>query len=227
MKAFSIAIEGCDGAGKATQVELLVKMLKGKGYKVIQVSFPRYTETWAGKLLWEALKSDRRSNYDFLTASPQAASLLYAADRLESVPWLNQLAVENDVIVYDRAVASNLIHQGGKLATDDERREFANFIERTEYQNGFPRPDLTFFLSLPAEVSIARAKKRAEELGQNVAVGEDDENYLRNSHQSAVFYAQEDNWTVIDGVQDGRALSPEEIHGRILEEVIQKIPMRK
>ncbi len=210
--AFQIAIEGSDGAGKGTQTDMLIRGLEALGYKVARVSFPRYQATWAGKLCFEVLKSPRASGYDFLHSSPRAASLLYAADRLESVPWLTQLAEENDVIVYDRAVASNLIHQGGKLATDEERREFGKFIEQTEYQNGFPRPDMTIFLSLPFEISMARAKKRAASLGEKADVVEVDDNYMRQSHHSGIFYAREYGWTIIDGIEGDKELSPDEVH---------------
>jgi len=56
MKAFQIALEGPDGAGKETQTNLLVQRLESEGYRVALVSFPRYKDTWAGKLLYEALK---------------------------------------------------------------------------------------------------------------------------------------------------------------------------
>lgn len=210
--AFQIAIEGSDGAGKGTQTDMLIRGLEALGYKVARVSFPRYQATWAGKLCFEVLKSSRASGYDFLHSSPRAASLLYAADCLESVPWLTQLAEENDVIVYDRAVASNLIHQGGKLATDAERREFGQFIEQIEYQNGFPRPDMTIFLSLPFEISMARAKKRATSLGEKADVVEVDDNYMRQSHRSGMFYAREYGWTIVDGIEGDQELSPDEVH---------------
>lgn len=227
MKAFQIAIEGSDGSGKGTQTDKLVWALEALGYKVARVSFPRYTETCGGKLLFEVLKSGRASSYDFVHVSPEAASLIYAADRLESVPWLNQLAEENDVIIYDRAVASNLVHQGGKFKTDEERREFLKFIDRTEYQSGFPRPDMTIFLSLPFEISMTRAKKRAEQRGEKADVVEVDENYMRQSHRSGLFYALQCEWTIIDGVQGNKELSPEVVFDALLYQVQKRLPKKR
>ena len=224
MKAFQIAVEGSDGAGKGTQTDLLVNALVALGYKVARVSFPRYKDTWAGKILHEVLKSDRAPGYDFLHASPEAASLLYAADRLESVSYLEELGNKNDVIVYDRAVASNLTHQGGKFKTDAERQKFGEFIERTEYQSGFPRPDMTVFLSLPFEISMARAKKRAEGLGEKADVVEVDENYMRQSHRSGIFYALQYGWTLVDGMRGSKELSREEIHEALLYQVQKNVP---
>lgn len=227
MKAFQIAIEGSDGSGKGTQTDKLVWALEALGYKVARVSFPRYTETCGGKLLFEVLKSDRAPSYDFVHVSPEAASLIYAADRLESVPWLNQIAQENDVIIYDRAVASNLVHQGGKFKTDEERCKFLEFIDRTEYQSGFPRPDMTIFLSLPFEISMVRAKKRAEQRGEKADVVEVDENYMRQSHRSGLFYALECGWTIIDGVRGSTELSPELVFDALLYQVQKLLPKKR
>lgn len=226
MKAFQIAIEGSDGAGKGTQTDMLVRALEGEGYKVARVSFPRYKETCGGKVCFELLKSQRASYYDFVHLSPQAASLFYAADRLESIPWLEQLGETNDVVIYDRAVASNLIHQGGKFENDSERMRFADFIDRVEYQNGFPRPDMTVFLSLPYELSMARAKRRAEEKGESADVVERDVQYMRSSHRSGTFYSAYLNWTIVDGLRDGDILTPEQVHDIVLFEVMKKLPKK-
>ncbi len=225
-KAFQIAIEGSDGAGKATQTTLLEQKLIELGYRVARISFPRYTDTWAGKLIHEALKSERAKSYDFLHASPQAASLLYAADRLESISVISELSTQNDVLIYDRAVASNLIHQGGKLASDKERLDFLDFIERTEYQAGFPRPDMTIFLSLPFEISMSRAKVRAEKKGEQSDIFESDYEYMQRSHSSGVFYAHQCDWTIIDAVQGGKELNPEEIFDILLYQIQKHLPKK-
>ena len=226
MKAFQIAIEGSDGAGKGTQTNLLVGALEAQGYKVARVSFPRYTETVGGKICFELLNSQRADDYDFVHLSPKAASLFYAADRLESIPWLEQLAEENDVIIYDRAVASNLIHQGGKFENDSERMEFAAFINRVEYESGFPQPDMTLFLSLPYELSMARARRRAEEKGESADVVEKEVQYMRNSYRSGVFYSIYLKWTIVDGIQHNEILTPEQVHVILLSEVIKRLPKK-
>ena len=204
----------------------MVAALEALGYKVVRVSFPRYKDTWAGKLLYEVLKSGRALGYDFLHASPEAASLLYAADRLESVLWLKQLAEENDVIIYDRAVASNLVHQGGKFENDSERMRFAEYIDRVEYQSGFPRPDMTIFLSLPYELSMARASRRAVENGEVADVVEADVSYMRNSYRSGIFYALYLKWIMIDGLRGGDILTPQQVHESVLYEVTKRLPKK-
>lgn len=49
MKCKLISIEGTDGSGKATTVELLKNYLLNNNAKVESISFPRYSETLGGK----------------------------------------------------------------------------------------------------------------------------------------------------------------------------------
>ena len=124
MTARTIAFEGSDGAGKATQTDRLFNFLEQQGKKVARVSFPRYTETLGGKLLFEVMKGERSDNYGFSKSDSKVASLLYAMDRLESKDYLNDLIRSSDVLIFDRYVESNLLHQGGKFKTDEERIKF-------------------------------------------------------------------------------------------------------
>ena len=56
--SFLLAIEGADGAGKATASALVVEQLRAAGRTADVVSFPRYTETvggWALGVGWTVL----------------------------------------------------------------------------------------------------------------------------------------------------------------------------
>ena len=52
-----IAIEGIDGSGKRTQVELLTLTLKARGYSVYSTGFPQY-DSWFGKMVGQFLNGD-------------------------------------------------------------------------------------------------------------------------------------------------------------------------
>ena len=219
MKAFKIAFEGSDGAGKETQTSLLTKVIFDSGKKVGRVSFPRYQDTVGGNLLHHALGKDKNHMPDFSFANldPYAASLIYAADRRESLPFLNELIANSDVLVFDRYVESNLLHQGGKFKTDDEREKFGKWLFNLEYgMLDLPSPQLTIYLSLPWEVSEARAKARAQGNGLIPDLVEMDKEYLRASHSAGQFYAKHFGWTVIDCYEYGRELSRDEIHKKVL-----------
>ena len=220
MSAFKMAIEGSDGAGKETQTNLLAKAIYGAGKKVDIVSFPRYNQTVGGNLLYHALGKDKNHMPDFSFANldPYAASLIYASDRRESLPFLNGLIANSDVVVFDRYVESNLLHQGGKFKAIDEREKFGKWLFNLEYgMLDLPSPQITIYLSLPWEISEARALERARTNNLTPDLVEMDQNYLRNSHSAGQFYAKHFGWTVIDCYEYGRELSREEINQKILD----------
>jgi thymidylate kinase len=141
MSARLIAIEGSDGTGKETQTNLLFNLLESQGKKVARVSFPRYNQTLGDSLLYEVLKSDRALKYDFSKVASKIASKLYTMDREESLPYLQDLIAKNDIVIFERYVESNLLHQSGKFKTSVERIDFANWLFQLEYGDvGLPRP---------------------------------------------------------------------------------------
>ena len=107
-----IAIEGIDGAGKRTQTHLLKQQMETHGIKAGVVSFPRYGETFMAGTIADYLNG-RFGEIDALPAHFPA--LLYAVDRFESRELIGQLLQENDVLLADRYVASNLAYQAAKL----------------------------------------------------------------------------------------------------------------
>lgn len=228
-KIKTIAIEGSDGAGKATQTEKLATFLRSIGYKVGNVSFPRYTDTPAGRMLFEFMKSPRAYEYDFAHANPKLASRIYAQDRFESKEYLQTLIRQNDVVIFDRYVESNLLHQGGKMKTDAEIHNFSTWVYCLEYNElGLPKPDVTIYLDLPPEVSRARALKRAQETGVSLDAVESDMEYVINGSRAGRICAEFWGWKVVKCVVPNEnaelppyELTPEEIHMKIREIVLK------
>ena len=224
--AVTIAIEGSDGAGKATQTELLAKHLISQGFKVARVSFPRYNETRGGTLLFEFLKSPGAAEYDFVNTHPKLASHIYAQDRFESLGYLKDLIEQNDFVIFDRYVESNLLHQGGKLKGEQERVDFAEWLYALEYDKlGLPKPKIIIYLDLPYTISRARALKRAEEKGEKLDAVEENNEYVRNGWESGRLYAKILNWNVVNCIVPDEKdelvavceLNPEEIHLKLRE----------
>lgn len=236
MSARLIAIEGSDGAGKATQTALLVDHLRAHGIKVGVISFPRYEETPAGKMLFEYMKSDRRNDYNFAEMNPRAASYIYAKDRHESLSFLQSLIDQNEVVIFDRYVESNLLHQGGKFESQAEQMEFAKWICDLEYRfHGLPQIELTIYLDLPYTISSERSRRRAEEKGGSADAVESNLNYLKNSWQAGKIYAIWFNWYVVDCIvpkpdnqlEALRELTQDEIHEKIKKILLLKPIPRK
>lgn len=226
MSCICISIEGSDGAGKATTTRLLIEYLSNfKGYKVATLSFPRYKETTGGKLCYEVLKSDRKNDYDFISLPPRIASMLYAMDRAESRPLIENLIEENDYLIFDRYTASNFIHQGGKIQDDSERIELISFLHYLEHgEFGLPEPDITFFLYLPTEVAMKNKEvQRQKDENVKMDAGEDDFNYLENSNKSGLWCVRQYGWKKIDCIDDakGTQKDPEAIVHEIFSTILK------
>jgi dTMP kinase len=222
-QARTIAIEGSDGAGKETQTDLLVKFLEGKGQKVARVSFPRYNQTLGGTLLWEVLKGERSNKYGFSKVDPKVASKLYTMDREESLPYLRDLIEKNDVVIFDRYVESNLLHQGGKFKTRKDRLAFAEWLYKLEYEDiGLPHPNEIVYLALPFWLSRKRAELRAQKTGGKLDAVERDIKYVKAGHEAGIFYAKHFGWHVVECFQPG-VKKVREAHELSAEEVSKQI----
>ena len=157
--AFLLAIEGADGAGKATVSAGVAALLRAGGRRAQVVSFPRYAETAGGHVLGEYLGGRLPR-----TVSPRAAAVLYALDRLESRDHLLEVAAANDVVVFDRYIASNMAYQAAQVpaAKAEALIEWIAALETRQF--ALPAPDLCVYLDTPADVAralIARKRRRS------------------------------------------------------------------
>lgn len=152
-----IAIEGGDGSGKRTQSDLLQAYAdKTISMNVMKVSFPRYGEDsayYVEQYLNGAYGND---------ASADLTALPYAIDRFAaSGDIAKHLAKPNGLVIADRYVASNLAHQGAKIANDAERHTFYERMMKTEYGVlGIPRPDHNIVLLVPTTIAQQNVDKK-------------------------------------------------------------------
>lgn len=214
-----IVIDGTDGSGKATQVDLLTKQLKKEGYIVKNVDFPEYYENFFGKFIGHCLSEQY---YNFLKVHPKIASVLYAADRFESKDKMNDWISRGYIIIANRYVSANQIHQGGKIKNTKKRQAFIEWLDEMEYKVfKIPKPNVVFYLNLPVQLSrklmIDRNKNSARSyLGNKKDVHEKDMDFLVNSHKSALWLAKtQKNYIQIDCASKNEILSRESIHEMI------------
>ena len=161
-----IVIDGGDGAGKATQTELLVKRLVGDGHQVKTMDFPRYTQNTFGKLLRRCLDGHHG---DFIGVDARIASTLYAVDRYESKRHIRDWLDAGKVVVLDRYVSSNMMHQGAKMRDEAELEEFLEWLDHVEHEGfSIPRPHKIIYLDVPHHVRRI-LKARAVEEGKHGA----------------------------------------------------------
>lgn len=144
-----IVLEGTDGAGKSTQTELVKKYLELNSLKYEYFHFPMYGHNEFSEVIAKFLRGEFGGVDD---VDPYFVANIYAMDRFMFLPELNRAIEENDVVLLDRYVFSNLAYQGAKLE-GVESQIIKNWIHSFEF--GFlklPYPDLNIFFDVPMDI---------------------------------------------------------------------------
>lgn len=218
-----IVIDGTDGSGKATQVDLLRKRLIQEGKMVQVVDFPKYYKNFFGAFIAHCLQEQY---YHWTVIHPKIASIAYAADRWESKDQIEVWLKKGYVVLANRYVSANQIHQGGKITSAKKREAYLAWLDEMEYKVfKIPRPDIVLYLSLPIPMVLDLIKKRNKEnkrayLGKKEDVHEKDKSFLENSRKSALWLSKKlKNFKKIECERNGKILSIPEIHDLVYKEV--------
>ena len=142
-----IAIEGIDGAGKTTQIRMLLESMEGAGVPVIASKEPT-SGRWVN-IIKESATSGRLSAEEELE--------LFIKDRTEHVQNLVAPALEEGkVVLLDRYFYSTIAYQGSRGANFDAVKVMMESL--------FPIPDAVFILDIDEHLSAHRiANVRGEE----------------------------------------------------------------
>jgi dTMP kinase len=216
-----IAIEGIDGSGKRTQVDLLEKALLASGHSVYSTGFPQY-DSWFGKMVGQFLNGDFGA---LESVDPHFSALLYAGDRFEAKFRLETALNLGKIVLADRYIGSNLAHQTARAPVAD-RPAFVSWIEHLEYNiYNLPRETLVLYLRVPprqAQELVARKSARVyTKVKQDLQ-----EASLRHLEDAAAMYDQlsrRPNWATIPCFDEARgAMRPQKhIATEILAAVLQ------
>jgi dTMP kinase len=154
-----IVLEGTDGSGKSTQVELVKKYLEDKSLKYKFYHFPMYGHNEFSDVIAKFLRGEFGGIDD---VDPYFVANIYAMDRFMFLPELKAAIEENDVVLLDRYVFSNLAYQGAKLESN-ESELIKNWIYQFEFNFlKLPYPDLSLFFDVPMEVVSGRLENKRE-----------------------------------------------------------------
>ena len=199
-----IVIEGVDCSGKETQTENLYNGLKNAGYKVLRISFPDY-ESESSSLVKMYLRGDfGKSAYD---VNPYTASAFFAVDRFASYKTKWGEFLNEGIVIADRYVTSNMVHQASKMATDSEKEAYINWLYDFEYERmGLPKPDMVLFLDMPLELSEKLLSNRYHGDPSKKDVHERDKSFMYRCHEIARFIAARQGWTMVPCSKDGEIL---------------------
>ncbi len=216
-----IVIEGTDASGKQTQSELLYEFYQKENTKVIRLCFPDY-ESPSSALVKMYLNGDFGKTAD--SVDGKIASIFYAADRYASykTKWEEIASDPNAVIIFDRYVTSNMIHQAVKVKDTTEKDAFLDWLYELEYGIfKLPRPDHVIFLNMPPEKAEELMKNRVNKITNQAEkdIHESDKDYLRACYENACYVAEKYHWTVIPCVKEGNIRSIEEIQEEIRNQV--------
>lgn len=213
-----IAVEGIDGSGKHTQIELLSKSMEARGVRHVRVSFPRYQSTF-GRLVARYLNGEFGRLHE---VDAHLSALLFAGDRFEAKTELEAALADGKAVLADRYVGSNLAHQTARVPPEAQR-EFLGWLRHIEYGiYGLPEEDLVIYLRLPAPEAhrlIGRKGTRSY-TSMRRDLQEDD---LRHLESAALVYdrlAKQTNWATVQCLESSGVLrAPEAIHRAVLEAV--------
>ena len=195
-KGLFITFEGGDGCGKTTQIKLLDKYLREKGYETVLTREP------GAKGLGEKIR-EILLNYDG-DVSPRCESFLFLADRAQNIGCIVKPALaEGKIVICDRHTDSSVAYQGYGRGLDIEGIKELNSIAT----DGLV-PDLTIVLDVDVETSQARVgteKDRMESAGVE---------FFERVRQGYLEIAKKEpeRVKVIDSTQ-----SIEDIHKKVLE----------
>ncbi len=197
-----IAIEGIDGSGKGTQVELLMKRLQTEHINASTISFPRYKETVAGDLIGQYLNGSLGPKLH-----PKIAAMMFAVDRMESRAEIEMMLAAFDVVICDRYVGSNLAHQCAGYATDGNPTSLAAYtqawIEHLEFSVlRAHRPDATILIDIPSDIAAARIRNKKPRHYTELATDlhESDVEYLDKVREEYLHIARLQQWFVVNSI---------------------------
>lgn len=218
-----IAIDGVDASGKQTQTEILKKRLEAEGKEVKLVSFPAYDKPSSTlvKMYLDGAFGDKPSD-----VNAYATSTLFAADRFATyrTDW-GKAYETGTVIIADRYVSSNLIHQASKIENEHDKDKFLEWLDDLEHGvYELPRPDVTIFLDMPPEYGAKLMRDRANKANgeSKKDIHESDFSYLENSYNNAVYVAERFGWKKILCVKDEQIRPVEEI-GEDIYSVVKEL----
>ena len=149
MKGLFIVMEGPDGSGKTTQINLLEQYLKEAGYECLITREP------GGTVIGEEVR-ELILNPEHKEMSPVTEMLLYAASRAQLVLEVIGPALEaGRIVISDRFVDSSIVYQGiaRNLGISTVAAVNAPGI-------GIYRPDGIFFIDLSEAEGIRRKKNQ-------------------------------------------------------------------
>lgn len=185
-----ISLEGPDGAGKTTQIKMLIPWLESIAVKSITTREPGGTEI--GNQIRDVLMNMKNKSMN-----PRTEILLFCSARAQLVEQIIKPALASGItVISDRYADSTMAYQGyGHRMDLDTLRHLLNFA------TGGCKPDLTLLLDIPSETGLKRRLTNHEEWNRM-----DDYTlafHMRVREGYLTMAAEEpDRWAIVDAARE-------------------------
>jgi dTMP kinase len=209
MKGKLIVIDGIDGSGKTTQIDLLSRYLKQKKIPFEIISYPQYGKNEYAIQIKKYLEGMLGG---ILQTDSYNIAKLYANDRLTVKGLIKKWLDSGKLVICNRYVSSSKAHLGANLPEHD-RKNFIKWVDQLEYRtNKLPRENLVIFLKV-----LPKIGQRNAQLNFEKDIHEQD---LRHEITAAKIYLElskiEKNWIVINCMKNNKLKDVLSIHKEIL-----------
>ena len=152
-RGFFITFEGPEGAGKSTQVAMLLEYFKKNGIPAVTTREP------GGTALAEKIREVVKGHSGSEKLHPETELLLMEAARSQHVREFILPQLEKGItVICDRFSDSTCAYQGGARKMDKAVIDYLN-----DYASNGRKPDLTFLLDLSPEEGFRRISTREKE----------------------------------------------------------------
>jgi dTMP kinase len=219
-----VVIEGLDGSGKSTQINLLKDYLQERKVKYKYLHFPRTDSPVFGELVARFLRGELG---DIDTVNPYLVALIYAGDRYDARGMIKEWIENGYFVLTDRYVVSNIAFQGAKVADKIERNLLKKWIINLEYNyHKLPVPDLNIFLDVPFDFTISKLSQLRvgddrQYLMGNRDIHEENLEFQKKVREVYLSLIHEDKtFRIIDcASSEGKMLQPDKIFKKIIKTI--------
>ncbi len=181
MKGRLIVLEGIDGCGKGTQLEMLCKRTDCKVFK-----YPTQKFSMLNDYLLKKVQLDQKSLF-----------LLFLADIANEQKDVSGATEKHSIVVLDRYVFSTIAYEKEGISFDEG--------EKIVEASGMLKPDMVILLDIPVSVSQERKSKQ-----KKLDRYEENARYLEKVRQNFLRLHEErfltPNWHKVDASRDAESV---------------------
>lgn len=210
-----IIIEGLDGSGKSTQIEMLYNYFHKNNISCRKIKLPDYNSP--SSTLVNMYLSGKFGNSPS-DVNAYAAGSFYAVDRYASfkLDWEKDY-INKDIVLADRYATSNSIYQMEKIR-EEKWDEYLDWSADFEYNKiGIPEPDIVIYLDMPVEISQRLMTTRYSGDESKKDVHEINVDFLNKCRKSALYTANKQKWHIVSCANGINPRTVSDIHNEIVE----------